>query len=268
MAVIIQQLAGGQYGGYWYPAISGVAQSRNFYPVMDMRADEGIVHIALGIGKTVVEGGKSLWFSPARAKKLVQFSTVENMLKSSQRQFYALDMTPKGCLHRETSNLVLRDIQDAEKELPVTMLASTYIAEEDRVRDACLPGPKIMTFAPILKYSGYPLAEILSELLKIGKAGMGGEVEIEFAVHLDQDLAKSVFYFLQIRPMVTGGEMVDVQICDHEIKQAFCFVNRSLGHGTYDNIADIVYVCPATFDIPKTREMAREIGEMNRAVPG
>lgn len=264
MAVIIQQLAGARYGNFWYPGVSGVAQSRNFYPVMDMRADEGIVHIALGVGKTVVEGGKALWFSPARAKKLVQFSTVDNMLTSSQRQFYALDMEPRDCLQRDRSNLVLRSIQDAEQELPVTLLASTYIAEEHRVRDAILPGAKIMTFAPILKYSGYPLAEILVELLKIGKAGMGCEVEIEFALHLDQDLAKSTFYFLQIRPMVTGGEMVDVQICDNEIKKAFGFVNRSLGHGIYNGMADIVCVCPATFDISKTREMAGEIGEANR----
>ncbi|HBG20705.1 MAG TPA: phosphoenolpyruvate synthase/pyruvate phosphate dikinase [Desulfobulbaceae bacterium] len=265
MAVIIQELAGGRYGDYWYPAVSGVAQSRNFYPVMDMRADEGVAHIALGIGKTVVEGGKTLWFSPARAKKLMQFSTVENMLKTSQRQFYALDMT-SSCLHRETSNLVLREIHQAENELPVTMLASTYIAEEERVRDTCLPGQKIMTFAPILKYSGYPLAEILTELLAIGKEGMGGEVEIEFAVHLDRDLAKSVFYFLQIRPMVTGGELIDVEICDHEIGQAVCYVGRSLGHGSYGDIADIVYVNPATFNPAKTREAAQEIGVMNRAL--
>jgi hypothetical protein len=263
MAVIIQQLAGGSYGDYWYPAISGVAQSRNFYPVMDMQADEGIVHIALGIGKTVVDGEKSLWFSPARAKKLVQFATVENTLQSCQRQFYALNMKPMGCFHRNASNLSLRNIQEAEEELPVTLLASTYIAEEDRVRDAWLPGPKIMTFAPILKYSGYPLPEILSDLLKIGKAGMGGEVEIEFAVHLSCDLAKSILYILQIRPMVSGGEMVDVQICDYEVQQAFCFIGSSLGHGFF-SMADIVYVSPDTFDVSKTRTIAGEIGEINR----
>jgi hypothetical protein len=263
MAIIIQQLAGGNYGGYWYPAISGVAQSRNFYPVMDMQADEGIVNIALGIGKTVVDGEKSLWFSPARAKKLVQFATVENTLQSCQRQFYALDMEPRGCFHRNISNLTLRNIQDADEELPVTLLASTYIAEEDRVRDAWLPGPKIMTFAPVLKYSGYPLPEILSDLLKIGKAGMGGEVEIEFAVHLDRELAKSILYILQIRPMVSGGEMVDVQICDHEVQHAVCFVGSTLGHGVL-SMADIIYVSPDTFDVSKTREIAGEIGEMNR----
>lgn len=264
MAVIIQQLAGDRYGNYFYPAVSGVAQSHNFYPVLDMSADEGITHIALGVGKTVVEGGKSLWFSPAKPKKLVQFSSVENMLKYSQREFYALDMNVNRCLQRDTSNLVLRAVQGAEKELPVAMLASTYIAEEDRVRDVCLPGLKIMTFAHLLKYSSYPLAKILSELLSAGKAGMGGEVEIEFALHLDPEIEKSVFYFLQVRPMVTGGEMADVQICDHEKKNAFCYVSQSLGHGSFSDMMDIVYVCPDSFDGAKTREMALEIGEMNR----
>lgn len=264
MAVIIQQVAGDLYGNFFYPAVSGVAQSHNFYPVLDMRAEEGISHLALGLGKTVVEGGKSLWFSPAKPKKLVQFATVENMLKYSQREFYALDMTPGRCLRRDTSNLVLRTVQDAENELPVTMLASTYIAEEDRVRDACLPGVKIMTFAQLLKYPGYPLAQILAELLQAGKAGMGGEVEIEFALHLAPEIEKSVLYFLQVRLMVTGGEMADVHICDNEREKAFCSIKQCLGHGIFSNMADIVYVCPDTFDASKTREMALEIGAMNR----
>lgn len=265
MAVIIQELAGGRYGDFWYPAIAGVAQSRNYYPVMELRAEEGVAHIALGIGKTVVEGGKTLWFSPTRPNKPVQFSTVEDMLASSQRQFYALDMT-SGRLHRQASNLVLREIHQAENELPVTMLASTYIAEEERVRDACLPGPKIMTFAPVLKYAGYPLAEILTELLALGKEGLGGEVEIEFAVDLHPELAKSVFYFLQIRPMVTGGEPVDVEIGEEEIVRAVCYAGRTLGHGAVRDIADVVFVEPAAFDPAKTREAAREIGAMNRAL--
>ena len=264
MAVIIQELAGDEFGSYWYPAVSGVAQSRNFYPVLDMQPQEGIVQIALGLGKTVVEGEKSLWFSPARPKKLVQFSTVANMLKNSQRQFYALNMAPDGCLNRYTSNLELRQVQDAEHELPATLLASTYIPEEDRVRDTSQPGPKLVTFARLLKYSHYPLADILKELLDLGKASMGCEVEIEFAVDLHREIEKSVFYFLQIRPMAGGGERADVTICDHEVESAFCYVSQCLGHGVFENIHDILYVNPDSFDAAKTREMAMEIGEMNR----
>ncbi len=264
MAIIVQDLAGEKYGEYWYPAVSGVAQSQNFYPVMGMEAEEGIAHIALGIGKTVVEGEKSLWFSPAKPKKLVQFSTVDSTLQSSQRQFYALGLDRDKCLMRDNSNLVVRNVQDAAKELPVGLLSSTYIASEHRIRDVDLPGPKIMTFAQVLKYSGYPLGNILSELLKSGKTGMGSEIEMEFAVRLDPDLDRSVFYFLQIRPMITGGELIDVLICDQDIKKAFCYVNQSLGHGYYDNIYDIVYVCPTSFDGSRTKDMALEIRALNR----
>lgn len=263
MAVMIQQLVGEQYGNYFYPALSGVAQSHNFYPVMGLSADEGIAHIALGIGKTVVEGGKTLWFSPAKPKKLIQFSTVENMLMYSQRDFYALDMQPDRCLQRKNSNLVQRTVQDAENELPVIMLSSTYLADENRVRDAYLPGVKIMTFALLLKYPDYPLGKILAELVKTGKSDMGGDVEIEFALHLHPEPEKSVFYFLQVRPMITGREMADVQICAHERKNAFCHVGRSLGHGNFSNMADIIYVCPESFDATKTKEMAEEIGAFN-----
>lgn len=264
MAVIIQQLAGEQYDNYWYPGVSGVAQSHNFYPVMGMKPEEGVAHVAMGVGKTIVEGGKSLWFSPVRPKKLVQFSSVENMLKYSQRQFYALDVSPENCLERDVSNLVLRNVQEAENENPVHLLASTFIPAENRVRDSRLPGPKILTFAQILKYGGYPLAEIIRELLIIGKSAMGGEIEIEFAVDLSSDLGKSTFYFLQIRPMITGGEYADVTICDYERKHAFCWVRNSLGHGQYENICDIVYVHPESFEGSKTQEMAAEIGAINR----
>jgi CheY-like chemotaxis protein len=264
MAVVIQQLVGDRYGDYWYPAISGVAQSHNFYPVMDFRPEEGITNIALGLGKTVVDGGKTLWFSPAKPKKLVQFASVDSMLKYSQHHFYALDMRSGNCLKRDSGNLVLRTVQEAENEFPLTMLASTYIAEEHRVRDSYGPGTKILTFAQLLKYNKFPLGKLIEELLAIGKAGMGGDVEIEFALDLKPEPEKSVFYFLQIRPMVTGGEMAEVQISDAEVARAFCYVHHSLGHGNFTDIEDIVYICPEHFDPAKTMEMAQEIGELNR----
>ena len=261
MAVIIQQLVGAENDGYWYPAISGVGQSHNFYPVMNMEAEDGIAQIALGVGKTVVEGGKSLSFSPNQPKRLVQFSSVDDILVNSQRQFYALNMSSGTCLHRQMSNLELRTIQSAENEQPVKMLASTYVADEHRIRDASLPGMKVMTFAQLLKYSTFPLADILKELLAIGRAAMGCDVEIEFAVHLnEEDISKSVFYFLQIRPMITGGEQVDVMITDEEVADAFCVSHQSLGHGRFDTMQDILYVVPSLFDPAKTQTIAGEIG--------
>ena len=264
MAVIIQELVGTDYNGRWYPAVSGVAQSHNYYPVQDMQPSEGIAHIALGVGKTVVEGERNLRFSPAHPQQLIQFSSVEDILENCQRQLYALDMNNRDCLNRYNANLTRYDVQDVAEDLPVGLLASTYVPEEHRIRDVNMAGVKILTFAQILKHSLYPLGDILSELLTIGRAGMGSEVEIEFAVKLGKTLEESIFYLLQIRPMVTGGERADVGICDHEIEQSFIYSTQSLGHGRISTISDIIFVRPESFDPASTREIAREIGEVNR----
>ncbi len=264
MAIILQQVVGNQYNGYWYPGISGVAQSHNYYPILKMQPDEGIAHIALGLGKTVVEGEKSLRFSPSHPKRLIQFSTVDDILENCQRQFYALDMANSAHFSRENSNLIRRSVQEAGEEFPVRILASTYISEEHRIRDSLMPGLRVLTFSQILKYDLYPMPQILSELLEFGREGMGCEVEIEFAVDLKANPARSVFYLLQLRPMVTGGEQADVRISDEEIQQAFCFSTQCLGHGRTENINDILYVNPATFDPKFTKNIAVEIGTFNR----
>jgi DNA-binding NarL/FixJ family response regulator len=264
MAVIIQQMIGTNYNNKWYPAISGVAQSHNYYPVQDMLPAEGIAHIALGIGKTVVEGERNLRFSPAHPQKLIQFSVVEDILENCQRQFYALDLETSNCLNRYNANLVRYEVQDAASDKSVRLLSSTYIPEEHRIRDVDMAGVKILTFAQILKYSAYPLGEILSELLAVGRSGMGSEVEIEFAVELGDTLADSTFYLLQIRPMVTGKERADVGICNHEIEQSLCYSQQSLGHGRFTDLFDIIFVKPDSFDPAATKNIAMEIGELNR----
>ncbi len=263
MAVIVQQAVGRCYGDFHYPAISGVAQSYNYYPVAGMRAEEGIVSLALGAGRTVVEGEKSLWFSPARPRHLVQFSTVEEMLSNSQRQFYALDLRG-GFTGGGDSNLSRRSIQEAEAEAPVQLLASTYLPGENRIRDDAVPGPKIVTFARILKYDDYPLAEILSRLLRIGREGMGCEVEIEFAVDLELKAEKSIFYFLQIRPMATGRDRTEVSISDRDRSRAICLSGQSLGHGLFAGMTDILYVREQSLDQTATRAVAAEIGVIGR----
>jgi len=263
MAVVIQQLVGADYNGRWYPAISGVGQSHNYYPVQGMLPTEGIAHIALGIGKTVVEGEKNLRFSPAHPQKLIQFSTVEDILANCQRQLYALDLH-SDCLNRYNANLVRYDLQAIAGDQPAMALASTYIPAEHRIRDVDMPGIKILTFAQILKYSAYPLGQILLELLAIGRSGMGSEVEIEFAVQLGDSLADSIFYLLQIRPMVTGSERADVVISAEEIDRAVIYSSQSLGHGRINSIGDVVFVKPDAFDPTATRDIAREIGTLNR----
>ncbi len=263
MAIIIQQVAGQEFDGYYYPHISGVAQSHNYYPVMKMKAEEGICHIALGIGKTVVEGERSLRFSPAYPERLIQFSTVKDILQNCQREFYALNMKFSKKLNRNGSNLVKRLVQDAEGEEAVQILSSTYIPEEDRIRDSAMSGLKLITFARILKYNLYPLSDILKALLDLGRRGMGCEVEIEFAIRLDREMKKSEFFFLQMRPMVTGGEYADVAIDRQDMEDAFCFSNSCLGHGRFVNMADILVVRPESFDAGQTSLIATEINGLN-----
>ena len=264
MAVIIQQLVGSRYGDHFYPSISGVVQSYNYYPLAPMTAEDGIAHLALGFGKTVVEGEQSLRFSPAYPKHLPQFSTVDDMLANGQRRFYALSCSSGAGFVQKDSNLVLRDIEDAGDEYPVRLLCSSYVPEEHRIRDTNLPGPKVLTFASILKYDVYPLPAILKELLIMGREGMGCEVEIEFAVDLPEGDAKPVFYFLQIRPIVIGSEMQRLQISDQERTQSFLHSTSALGHGVYDRMLDIVFVRPDSFDRAVTREIGVEIGNINR----
>lgn len=265
MAVIVQKIAGRQYGEYFYPAVSGVAQSYNYYPVAPMKAEEGLASIALGFGRTVVEGEKSLPFSPLYPQILPHFSSVEDILANAQRYFYALKMTEvEGTIGFDPlGNLVKREIVSAEDEFPASLLASTYIADEQRIRDGSHPGPKVVTFAQILKYRLIPLPEVINEFLKLGKQGMGCPVEIEFAVDLHPDPTDSVFYFLQIRPMVVGSERLDVEISAEDVKKAFCTSVQALGHGKFDHLTDIVYVRAESFEAGKTREIARQISQLN-----
>jgi len=266
MAVIIQELAGEKQGDYFYPSISGVVQSHNFYPISPMMPEDGIAHIALGMGRSVVEGEKVLRFCPKYPKTLPQFSSVDDILKNAQRYFYTLKMKdyPKNLLFWEHSNLERLEISDHEDNETIKTLSGTYIPEEHRIRDSGqLNGPKVMTFSSILKYQLIPLPEILSDLINIGKKAMGGPVEIEFAVNLNNKNRKPTFYFLQIRPMVAGGEKVDVHISKKEKKNAVCYSQNALGNGKLSAINDIVFVKPESFDISKTCQMAKEISSMN-----
>jgi CheY-like chemotaxis protein len=262
MAVIIQQLAGSRYNGHFYPAISGVAQSYNYYPVAPMRSEDGIAHVAIGLGKTVVEGEQSLRFSPEFPENLPQFSTVDDILTNAQRWMYSLDCTDSEHFYRE-QNLVRVAIDEVSGDYPIRQLSSTYSSEEHRIRDGDQPGAKIATFASILKYKSYPLPGILKELLVIGKEGMGCEVEIEFAVDLHPDPTRCIFYFLQIRPIVTGSEKLQVRIREEERKIGILRSKRALGHGRYETICDIVFVRPDTFESSQTRKIATEISRFN-----
>lgn len=274
MAVVIQQLIGSSHGDYFYPAISGVIQSYNFYPIAHLKSEEGIAHIALGLGKTVMEGANSLRFSPKYPEFLPQFSTVDDILKNSQRFFYALKLTdvPEklGSSYTESAGRTLAhlEIDDFLNHTPVKQLSSTYIPEEHRIRDTAQgKGYRVLTFASILKYKSIPLPEILSDILDMGRKGMGSPVEIEFAVNLaTEQRQKPQFALLQIRPMALNQQNMEVVITEKEIADAFCFSTMALGNGIFHDIADILYVKPDSFDPAHTTEIALEIGKVNRQI--
>jgi CheY-like chemotaxis protein len=267
MAVIIQKLVGSRYGDSFYPAISGVAQSHNYYPFARMKPEEGIVTIAMGLGKTVVEGEKTLRFSPVHPQLLPQRSTVEDILDNAQRYFYALKME-KSCHCLETNdaaNLWYREVAEAENELPMQMLASTYVPDEYRIRDTVhIPGQRVLTFAHILKYREFPLAEILKDMLELGEQGMGCPVEMEFSVNMTADGDhQPQFAFLQLRPMTARAELEQVNISTEEIENAFCVSGKALGNALKQDMADIILVKPEAFEPGRTTEIAREIARIN-----
>jgi hypothetical protein len=268
MAVVVQQLTGSACGGYFYPAISGVAQSYNFYPISHLKPEEGIAHIALGLGKTVVEGGTSLRFSPPYPQFLPQFSAVDDILKNSQRLFYALKLKnlPEDFGVNEDATLARLDVDDVSDHPSVRHLASTYSPDEHRIRDGAQTGGYfVMTFANILKYNSFPLAKILVDVLEIGRKGMGCPVEIEFAVDLPAGAGqRASFDLLQVRPMGINQDQMDVEIHDEDITAAVCYSTMALGNGRSKEIGDVVFVNPETFDPACTADIATEIGQINK----
>ncbi|MBL0715529.1 MAG: phosphoenolpyruvate synthase/pyruvate phosphate dikinase [Desulfosarcina sp.] len=267
MAVIVQEVAGTRQGNFFYPAISGVAQSHNYYPVGKMEPEEGIAQVALGMGKTVVDGERALRFAPRYPDLMPYFSTVDDILRHAQQTFYALEIkdrpeAPRFDVH---ANLVKRDLSEAEEEMPVRQLAGTYIVDEHRIRDSgFLQGPKVLTFAAVLKYDLFPLPGMLDDILQLGRRGMGGAIEIEFAVNLGAAPAgPGEFFLLQMRPMMLADNRREVSISPLEVDAALCYSSHSLGNGESRSIRDVVYVKPEDFDASQTARMAEDIGRIN-----
>lgn len=268
MAILIQQLIGEQHGDVFYPAISGVAQSYNFYPISHMKSEQGIVSLALGFGKIVVEGGQVYKFSPAYPKMNPPFSSPREFLEKSQAHFFALDLnysskqltTDDGCTYKEF------DLKRAEEDNVLQYIASTYNMDDDMINDSFyVKGPKVVSFAPILKYRLLPLADIIKDLFQINKDAFGSDVEIEFAVNIPTDPDKNAeFYLLQVRPMVVGKEAAEVKISEYPSEDVICESRHTIGNGIFQDICDIIFVDPNTFDLSKTFNIAYEIGELNK----
>lgn len=272
MAVIVQQLVGNRHGDYFYPAVSGVTASYNCYPFAHMKPEEGIVRMTLGLGMNIPDNDRIMRFSPKHPAIIPQFSSVEDTLRNSQREFFALRMDESGVTDVLSCNtfglpgIVKRDLAAAENEFPVKALASTYCREEHRIRDcASVPGTRVLTFASLLKYDNPPLPRLLSELLAIGRKGLGCPVEIDFAVNLYPDSErKNEFYVLQIRPMHTEAYECTMEIAAARADDTLCFSNHALGIGGSHPLTDIVYVKPETFGTEWTVEIAEEIRNTNQ----
>jgi hypothetical protein len=267
MAVIVQQMVGDCYGDFFYPTISGVAQSHNYYPFARIKPEEGIATIAMGLGNIVVEGERALSFSPEYPQKLLH-SSVEDILDNAQRYFYCIKLE-KQCRPLtidDKSLLTRREVTDAVTEPPVQLLASTYIPEENRIRDTsqCY-GHRVLTFAPVLKFGHFPLAKILSEMLRLCQKEMDCPVEMEFSVNLTSQSRKikPQFAFLQIRPMSALVEQEEIRISKEEYLKAFCSSSHALGNSVKKDMRDIVYVRPDTFDAGQTIKIAQEIRQIN-----
>jgi hypothetical protein len=270
MAVIIQKVVGQKFDSRFYPIYSGVGQSYNFYPVTPLKREEGIVSVALGLGKTVVDGGNALHFSPSYPSVIPGLTTPEEIFNNTQNYFYSLDLanTCFDLSEGEEATLNKLDISQAMEDETLDYLASTYDIQDNRLRDTVdSKGPKVITFAGILKYDKLPLKNIIRELLVVGEKGMGRPVEIEFAGTLGDD-GKPEFHVLQIRPLVTLRERKQVVIEKAEMESAMICTEKALGNGILQGLKDIVLVSPKTFDSTKTLEIAREIGEINRELDG
>jgi len=267
MAILIQKLTGAEHNGWFYPAITGQATSFNFYPVARMTAEEGIALICLGFNASDETRRRALRFCPAHPQLLPQFSTVDDILKNAQRCFYAIDMqAARKLVDADTrATIVQRDIDDCLDHPPIAAMCSTYIPEENRIRDAISrQGYPVLTFAPILKHRVFPLADILADLLDACQEGMGGPVEIEFGVNLAGNTNRiNEFHLLQIRPMPQFDQQVSPSISDAQKAAAICHSRRALGNGHNCDMVDIVLVDPDTFDPAHTVDIAAEIGRLN-----
>lgn len=266
MAILIQEVSGTRFGERFYPHISGVAQSFNYYPVAYTQPQDGIANIAVGLGKYVVEGGKAYRFSPPYPQ--MDMLPPKEQLRTTQKTFYALDMgrTSVDLYEGEDATLLQLEIQQAERDGALHHCASVWDNNDDRIRDGLdSPGPRIVNFRNILKYDQFPLARILQHLLELIRDAMETPVEIEFAVNLDPDPAngKPTFTLLQIKHQLLDNVEVNLAAADLDPADLFLFSERCVGNGVVDGLCDVVWVDPAGFDKFETPVLATLIEQLN-----
>ena len=267
MAVILQEVVGTQHGDRYYPSISGVARSLNYYPIGDEKAEEGTVSLALGLGKYIVDGGLTLRVCPYHPTQVLQTSEMEIALRETQTQFYALDLKNKGENFSldDGFNLLKLPVKEAEKDNALHYIASTYDPYDMVIRDGIYPGGrKVITFANILQHEVFPLAKILQLAQEYGQREMARPVEIEFAVTLDASRKEGVFYLLQVRPMVDVKANLSEDLNQIPEDKVLLKSFNSLGHGIMEDIQDLVYVKTDGYNAGNNPTIAYEIEKLNR----
>lgn len=263
MAVIIQEIVGKRYGDFYYPEISGVARSYNFYPFGKSKPEEGVVNLAFGLGKTIVDGGISWIFSPAFPKESPPYGSVSELLKMTQTEFWSVNMgkLPAYDPINETEFMILSNIAKAEKHDTLNSVASTYLPGSDRISIGIdYPGPRIINFAGILTLNEIPLNNLIRDLLRICEQAINKPVEIEFAVTFNP----TRFGFLQVRPMVVSSEEVRVEVDELSGNNILVASKNVLGNGTNNSIKDIVFVDPEKFETKFTPKIAEELESINK----
>ncbi len=267
MAVIIQKMVGSRHDNRFYPEFAGVARSYNFYPVAPQTATDGIIAISLGLGKTVVEGGHTVKFCPKYPNHIPQFASIDEVLKNNQLEFYALDLNsqPGDTAESYSGMLKPESLETAEQDGTLNFVGSTYSYENHAIYNGISrEGQRVVTFAPVLKDRIFPLPQITDTLLELGRKGMGTPVEIEFAVNLSVEKGEpSEFAVLQLRPMVLNRELERLNVEKIDESSLICKSNQVLGNGVIDEIYDVIFVDPETYERAKSREAAREVYEFN-----
>ena len=270
MAVVIQDLIGDEINGRFYQMISGAARSRNHYPVEPLIAEDGIAAICIGLGRQVSAGGKCLRYSPGQPRRIHQFHSNQAILDTSQRNFFAIPMNQEdGAVHSsEERNLLNLGLAEAEEDGCLSLVGSTYVVSDDRIVDSVAVdgGPRVVTFAPVLKHGRFPLSKILSHVLNTCQNYIGSPVELEFAMSIDQASGKQRFAILQVRPMMEESVDINIDLSEVDRSKAMCICSQSLGNGIIEGISDVVYVHPGRLDRMHTMDLTSEIEAIDAAL--
>jgi len=267
MGIIIQEVCGARHGDIYYPTFSGVARSINFYPIGSEKAEDGIANIAMGLGKLIVDGGVSLRFSPKYPAKILQLNSPETALKETQKIFYALDLDSSSFIPSvdDGVNIKKLKINDDVSSTTLRKVASTYDLNNNIIRPGIsYKGKRIITFDNLLKYSSFPLAEVLDYLLELGQKEMGNPVEIEFAANLETEAnLPNIFNFLQIRPIVESDQSRIVDLVDIKKEDTIIMSDSALGNGMIRGLRDIIYVKPESFKAVNNKKIVELLDQVN-----